>query len=422
MVKREKYLEKLRNLRDVNLIKVVTGIRRAGKSTLFKQFQEELLASGVKAKNIIYLNLEELENAPLLNAHVLNNYIMKMVDKKQKNYVFLDEIQMVSEYERLVDSLFVKDFIDLYITGSNAYFLSSDLATLLTGRYIEIPVMPFSFAEFVSGYSINTFSDGKITYNGTNMYNGVIGKSKIEIFNDYLSYGGFPEVLNLLNAGKKKEIGNYLSGVYTSILEKDIMKRCKIRSKFDFENLAKFMFDSIGNIVSPNNIANAMTSAGNKINKETVDNYLSQLTDSFVFYHAQRYDIKGKKLLQTLGKFYAVDLGFLSVIFNRELRFNSGHHLENIVFLELLRRGNRVNIGKAANTEIDFVVQTQQGTTEYIQVAWTTKDESTFEREMRPFEMIKDFNKRILLTTDIEPVTIYKGIQKTNVINWLLND
>jgi predicted AAA+ superfamily ATPase len=413
MVKREKYLEKLRNLRDVNLIKVITGIRRAGKSTLFKQFQDELLASGVKAKNIIYLNFEELENAPLLNVYVLNDYIMKMVDKKQKNYVFLDEIQMVSEFERLVDSLFVKDFIDLYITGSNAYFLSSDLATLLTGRYIEIPVMPFSFAEFVSGYEFNTFDD---TFDNT------FGKSKIEIFTNYLTYGGFPAVLNLLNAGKVNDIKNYLSSVYKTILEKDIMKRNKIRSKFDFENLATFMFDSIGNMVSPNNIANAMTSAGNKINKETVDNYLSHLTDSFVFYYAQRYDIKGKKLLQTLGKFYAVDLGFLSAVFNHNSQFNAGYHLENVVFLELLRRGNRVNIGKADHTEIDFVIQTQQGTTEYIQVALTAKEETTFEREMLPFEMIKDFNKRMLLTTDIEPVTTYKGIQKINVIDWLLNE
>jgi len=413
MVKRKKYLAKLHNLRDVNVIKVVTGIRRSGKSTLFKQFQEELLISGVKAKNIIYLNLEEMENAPLLNAYVLNDYIMKMVDKKQKNYVFLDEIQMVSEFERLVDSLFVKDFIDLYITGSNAYFLSSDLATLLTGRYIEIPVFPFSFAEFVSGYKLNSFDKS---------FDRTFGRSKVEIFNDYLTYGGFPEVLNLLNASKSREIKNYLSSVYNTILEKDIMKRNKIRSKFDFENLVKFMFDSIGNIVSPNKIANTMTSTGNKINKETVDNYLSHLTDSFIFYYAQRYDVKGKKLLETLGKFYAVDLGFLSLVFNRNSQFNTGHNLENIVFLELLRRGNQINIGKADKTEIDFVTQTQQGTTEYIQVAQTAKEESTFEREMRPFEAVKDFNKRILLTTDIEPVTNYKGIQKINVIDWLLND
>jgi len=409
MVIREKYLEQLRNLRDVNVIKVITGIRRAGKSTLFKQFQAELLASGVKQKNIIYFNLEELENAPLLNAYMLNDYIMKMVDKKQKNYVFLDEIQMVPEFERLADSLFVKDFIDLYITGSNAYFLSSDLATMLTGRYIEVKIMPFSFAEFVSGYELNS-SDKSFV------------KSKAEIFNDYLQYGGFPEVLNLLNVGKMNEINNYLSSVYRTILEKDIMTRNKIRSKFDFENLARFMFDSIGNTVSPNSIANTMTSNGNKISKEAVDNYLSHLLGGFVFYQADRYDIKGKKLLQTLGKFYAVDLGFLSAMFGRDTQFNKGHNLENIVFLELLRRGNTVNIGKADNTEIDFVIRNTKGDRTYIQVAWTANEPATFEREIRPFERIKDFNKRILLTTDIEPDSTYKGIGKVNVINWLLDN
>ncbi|MDR2907357.1 MAG: ATP-binding protein [Bacteroidales bacterium] len=411
MVIRKKYLEQLNNLRDVNVIKVITGIRRAGKSTLFKQFQDELRTSGVKSKNIIHINLEEMENAPLLNAYTLNDYIMKMVDKKQKNYVFLDEIQMVPEFERLVDSLFVKDYIDLYITGSNAFFLSSDLATLLTGRYIEIKVMPFSFAEFLLGYTASPFDK---TFDHT------FGYSKAEIFNHYLQYGGFPEVLNFLNADKTDEINRYLSSVYSTILEKDIMKRNKIRSKFDFENLAKFMFDSIGNTVSPNSIAQTMTSNGNKINKETVDNYLSHLLGSFIFYHADRYDIKGKKLLQTLGKFYAVDLGFLSAMFNRDLQFNKGHNLENIVYLELLRRGYAVNIGKADNTEIDFVAKAK-GEITYIQVAWTVNDETTFQREMRPFELVKDYNKRILLTTDIEPASTYKGIEKINVIDWLLN-
>ena len=413
MIIREKYLEKLRNLRDVNVIKVITGIRRAGKSTLFKQFQAELLASGVRQKNIIYINLEELENAHLLNAYLLNEYIMKMVNKKQKNYVFLDEIQMVPEFERLADSLFVKDFIDLYITGSNAYFLSSDLATLLTGRYMEIKVMPFSFAEFLSGYKVNPFDKP---------FDNTFGKSKFEIFNDYLQYGGFPEVLNLLNVGKKNEINNYLSSVYYTILEKDIITRKKIRSKFDFENLARFMFDSIGSIVSPNNIADALTTKGNHIDRRTVENYLSHLLAGFIFYQADRYDIRGKKLLQTLGKFYTVDLGFLSALFGRDMQFNRGHNLENIVFLELLRRGNTVTIGKADNMEIDFVVQSPKGDRKYIQVAWTANESSTFEREMRPFEKIKDFNKRILLTADIEPDSSYKGIEKINVIDWLLDN
>jgi predicted AAA+ superfamily ATPase len=420
MIIREQYLSRLRNLRDVNVIKVVTGIRRAGKSTLFEQFQAELLASGVEPKNIVYLNLEKLENAPLLNVYVLNDYIMKLVDKKQKNYVFLDEIQMVPEFERLANSLFVNDFIDLYLTGSNAYFLSSDLATMLTGRYIEIKILPFSFVEFVSGYKVNS----EATYNGTYRYDGTItyGKSKFEIFNDYLQYGGFPEVLNLLNASKENEINNYLSSVYNTILEKDIMIRNKIRSKFDFENLARYMFDSIGSIVSPNNIANALTAKGNHIDRRTVDNYLSHLLGGFIFYQADRYDIRGRKLLQTLGKFYTVDLGFLSALFGRDRQFNKGHNLENIVFLELLRRGNTVNIGKADNTEIDFVVKNPKGDRTYIQVAWTANEQSTFEREVRPFERIKDFNKRILLTADIEPASSYKGIEKINVIDWLLNN
>ena len=418
MVKREKYLSRLRNLRDVNVIKVITGARRVGKSTLLKQFQEELLASGVKTKNIVYLNLEEMENAHLLNAYLLNDYIMKNVDKKKKNYVFIDEIQMVHEFERLADSLLVKEHIDLYVTGSNAYFLSSDLATLLTGRCIEIQVMPFSFSEFISGYG-NT----ETIHQGVHFHDGAIayGKSKAEIFNDYLHYGGFPEVLNLLNAGKNNEANSYLSSVFSTILEKDIMNRNKIRSKFDFENLTRFMFDSVGNLVSPNSIAVEMTKNGNQLNKETVDNYLTHLLDSYVFYYAQRYDIKGKKLLQTLGKFYTVDLGFSSMIFSRDIDFNKGRHLENIVFLELLRRNYKVNIGKTNNTEIDFVARTDNGETAYFQVAWTAKEQTTFEREMRAFEMVKDFNLRTLLTTDIEPATNYKGIRKINVIDWLLN-
>jgi predicted AAA+ superfamily ATPase len=237
-----------------------------------------------------------------------------------------------------------------------------------------------------------------------------------------LQYGGFPEVLNLLNANKENEINNYLSSVYNTILEKDIMIRNKIRSKFDFENLARFMFDSIGSIVSPNNIADALTTKGNNIDRRTVENYLSHLLAGFVFYQVDRYDIKGRKLLQTLGKFYTVDLGFLSALFGRDMQFNKGHKLENIVFLELLRRGNTVNIGKADNLEIDFVVKNPKGDRTYIQVAWTANEQSTFEREVRPFERIKDFNKRILLTADIEPDSSYKGIEKINVIDWLLNN
>jgi predicted AAA+ superfamily ATPase len=394
----------------IKVIKVITGLRRIGKTTLFKQFQQELKNSGIVEKNIIYLNLEEMENEALLERHVLHDYIMRLADKDTTNYVFLDEIQMVSEFERVVNSLFVKDNIDLYITGSNAYFLSSDLATLLTGRCIEIKVMPFSFTEFLSGYKVNPFD---ATFDAT------FGKSKVEIFNDYFQYGGFPEVLNLLNEGKNSLVSNYLSSIFYTILEKDIMKRNTIRSKFDFENLTQFMFDSMGSLVSPNSIAITMTNNSNKINKETVDNYLSYLTNSFIFYYAQRYDLKGKKLLQTLGKFYAVDLGFSSMLFNRDTQVNKGHLLENIVYLELIRRYKSVYVGKNAEKEVDFVAKDENGLLTYYQVSLTVRDEQTLNRELTPLQNIKDNYPKYLLTLDPEEPS-YNGILQKNTIHWLL--
>ncbi|MDR3327624.1 MAG: ATP-binding protein, partial [Prevotellaceae bacterium] len=377
--------------------------RRAGKSTLFRQFQQELLASGVDEKNIVYLNLEEIENRNLLDVYLLNDYIMKIVDKSRKNYVFLDEIQMVSEFERLVDSLFVKDYIDLYITGSNAYFLSSELATLLTGRYLEIYVTPFSFAEFLSGY----------------IQNPLEYKSKTEIFDDFLTYGGLPEVLNLFNGGQKNEIANYINSVFKTIVEKDIMKRKKVLSKTDFENVTHFLFDSVGSIVSPNNIAGYMTSTGNKIDNETVKNYLSVLCDAFLFHKVQRYDIKGKKMLQTLTKFYTTDIGFIAAILGKDTKLGRGHLLENIVFLELQRRYRNIYIGKNAETEIDFIVKDKDGIVSYFQVSLTVRDKNVLERELRPLLSIADHNQKNLLTLDPEE-PVHNGIRQTNVINWLL--
>ncbi|MDR1980009.1 MAG: ATP-binding protein [Tannerellaceae bacterium] len=399
MIKRERYLSRLRNLRDTNLIKVITGIRRAGKSTLFKQFQGELLASGVDEKNIVYLNLEEIENRSILEAHLLNDYIMKMVDKNTKNYVFLDEIQMVDGFERLVDSLFVKDYIDLYITGSNAYFLSSELATLLTGRYLEIYVAPFSFSEFIS------------------YYQGYFSKN--EVLDDYLFYGGLPEVSNLLHNGQKGETAHYVNTVFKAIVEKDIMKRKKILSKTDFENVARFLFDSVGSLVSPNNIAGYMTSTGNKIDNETVKNYLLLLEDAFIFHKTQRYDIKGKKLLQTLNKYYVTDIGFITAILGKEAKAAKGHLLENIVFLELQRRYKDIYVGKNLETEVDFVVKDADNLISYFQVSLTVRDENTLDRELRPLLSIRDHNPKFLLTLDPdEPV--YRGIRQINIINWFL--
>jgi len=398
MIKRENYLSALRNLRDVNLIKVVTGIRRTGKSTLFKQFQEELTASGVKPRNIVYLNLEEMENEALLERFVLHDYILKNTNPNQKNYVFLDEIQNVPHFEKLVDSLFVKEHIDLYITGSNAYFLSSELATLLTGRYIEIKMLPFSFTEFAQNYA-----DAKNAHT---------------IFEDYMLYGGFPEAANMLHTPAKIKINTYLSNVYTTILEKDIMKRNKIRSKFDFENLYRFMLDSIGSLVSPNNIAETLTRNGNKINNDTVENYLSCLSDAFLLYPVQRYDIRGKKLLQTRSKFYSVDIGLLLAVLGRDTKINRGHLLENIVYLELLRRYKYVYVGKNAETEVDFVAKDEKGFLAYFQVSLTVRDEQTLKRELAPLQNTKDNYPKYLLTLDPEEPS-HNGVLQINLISWL---
>ena len=314
MIIREHYLKKLRKLRDQNVIKVITGIRRSGKSTLFKQFQDELLSSGLNSQNIIAINLEELENESLLDSKLLNDYIMRLVKPNQKYYIFIDEIQNVPNFEKLVDSLFVKDNIDIYITGSNAYMLSGDLATVLSGRYIEISILPFSFAEFSK------------TYNDT---------PNAEIFADYFEYGGFPEVANFIHNGAKSEVSDYLTGIYKTVLEKDVRRRREIRSDFDFTNVLKFTMDNIGSQLSSNNISNTLAANGNAVNRLTVESYLLALTDSFVLYEARRYDIRGKKLLQTLGKYYSVDIGLSRNILDKNLKADRGRLLENIVFLEL---------------------------------------------------------------------------------------
>ena len=400
MVTRNQYVERLTKMLGIKVIKVITGLRRVGKSTLFRQFQQELQKSGVDSKNIIYLNLEELENEALLERHILNDYIMRIIDKNAMNYVFLDEIQMVPEFEKLVDSLFVKEYIDLYITGSNAWFLSSELSTLLTGRYIEIPVLPLSFKEFSSAFD---------------------NKSKAEIFEDYITYGGLPEVSNILKLNSNQEVNPYLQSVYKTILEKDIYTRNKIKSKFDFENTVQFILDGVGNIVSPNNIATSLTANGNKIDNETVENYLSVLQNSFLLYKAFRYDIKGKKLLQTLNKFYCVDVGFVSALLGRESNVNRGHLLENLVFLELLRRYKTVNIGKAGEKEVDFVATDNQGYTHYYQVTLTMREESTRKRELSAFDSIRDHNPKFVISLDPED-PVYNGVVCKNVVKWLLED
>ena len=400
MIIREHYLDKLRKLRDQNVIKVITGIRRSGKSTLFKQFQDELLSSGLNSQNIIAINLEELENESLLDPKLLNDYIMRLVKPNQKYYIFLDEIQNVPNFEKLVDSLFVKENIDIYITGSNAYMLSGDLATVLSGRYIEISILPFSFAEFSK------------TYNNT---------PNAEVFADYFEYGGFPEVANFIHNGAKSEVSDYLTGIYKTVLEKDVRRRREIRSDFDFTNVLKFTMDNIGSQLSSNNISNTLAANGNAVNRLTVESYLLALTDSFVLYEARRYDIRGKKLLQTLGKYYSVDIGLSRNILDKNLKADRGRLLENIVFLELLRRNKTVQVGKNDTKEVDFVTTSNDGTVRYYQVAETMLGKETRERELSSLQNIKDHNQKIVLTLDIGEES-YNGIRQQYLIDWLLKD
>jgi len=397
-IKRENYLQTLIELRDKNLIKVLTGVRRCGKSTVMQMFRDYLIADGVSENQIVFLNLEDYENSKWLNdSEGLYYHIVGQLDLSKPCYVFLDEIQQVKEFERLAAGLHVKPNLDLYVTGSNAYILSSELGTLLTGRYISIHILPFSFKEFLL----------------TQTYT-----SRVEMFAKYMDIGGMPGTFEL----PENTIRNYIQDVIENIIQKDVLVRNKWRNTDHFNKTTAFLFDTIGSVISPQKITNTLKSNGIAISRNTIESYIQALVESYMFYKVKRFDLKGKGLLMTQEKYYAVDLGFKRYFLGAKNTADLGHNLENIVYLELLRRGHQIHIGKADDTEIDFVIQTPAGNREYIQVAWTAKEQSTFEREVRPFERIKDFNKRTLLTTDVEPVTDYKGIQKINVIDWLLND
>ena len=399
LIQRDNYLDRLISLRETDVIKVVTGIRRCGKSTLFRLYIDYLERQGVSKEAILWFNFEDFALQPYLdNPHKLHDEITEIAKSGHNIYVFLDEVQNLKNFERIVDSLNLRPNIDLYITGSNSRLLSGELATLLTGRYVEIHVLPFSFKEYIEMK---------------------VDRSRLDmLFSDYLQNGGFPGAVAMPGLIR----ADYVRGIYNSIMQKDIMTRNAWRKADHFDRIVRFMLDSIGSPMSAHNISNVFKNLGFSISSQTVENYLDALCDAYLFYKVQRYNIKGKVILSTQEKFYTADLGLKNVVLGQTAQNDTGHALENLVYLELLRRGNRVNIGKADDSEIDFVTLTPKGDREYIQVAWTAKEQSTFEREMRPFEKIKDYNKRILITTDVEPVTSYKGIQKINVIDWLLQD
>lgn len=399
MIQRTEYLKTLKELKDKNVIKMLTGVRRCGKSTVMQLFRDYLTETGVGKTQIVFMNFENVENTKWLNDFEgLYYHIINQLNLSLPCYVFLDEVQNVKEFERLVDGLYVKPNIDVYVTGSNAYLLSSELGTLLTGRYISIHILPLSFKEYVSAFE---------------------DKSRLDLlFTQYLKHGGMPGSLEFSDEYKIK----YLQDIYNDILQKDVLVRHNWYKENNFENVVKFVLDSIGSLLSSSKITNVLKNEGYKTSHLTVDNYLQAFSESYLVYKVPRYEIKGKNILRTLEKYYAVDLGFKRAILGDTNKTNFGHDLENIVYLELLRRNNRVYIGKADRTEMDFVVQTKQGDTEYYQVAWSTWDESVWQREIRPFELIRDYNKRTLLTMDVEPESSYKGIRKMNVIDWLLKE
>lgn len=396
MIQRDEYLQKLISFKDKELIKVVTGIRRCGKSTLFKLFQEYLLENNVEQDQIISINFEDLDFEHINNYRLLYDFIKPKLNPNKKNYIFLDEIQHVENFEKAVDSLYINKNVDLYITGSNAFFLSGELATLLSGRYIEIKMLPLSFKEYSSALDENISIDRK--------------------FSMYAENGGFPYLLSIPNEADKID---YLKGIYNTIVLKDIVTRAKISDVSILESIVKFMFDNVGNSTSAKKISDTLTSFGRKVTTPTVEKYLSALVDSFILQKVNRYDISGKQHLKTAEKYYVTDLGLQRFLLNKN-KLNLGHNLENIVYLELIRRGYKVYIGKVGSLEVDFIAE-GFGYTNYYQVALTVKNEETLSRELKPLDSIKDHNPKYLLTADLTPETSFNGIRQINVIDWLLD-
>ena len=395
MIERNEYLENLISFKDKNLIKVITGIRRCGKSTMFELYQSYLKENGVEEEQIITVNLEDGDYRGIRTSEKLYQYVESKLVKSNKNYVFLDEVQQVENFQEAVDWLYVKKNVDLYITGSNAFLLSGELATLLSGRYVEIKMFPLSFKEYISAYPGNTNMGA--------------------LYMNYLQNSSFPGALEL---ARKQDIRVYLEGIYNTILLKDIVTRKKISDPSMLQSVVEFMFDNIGNMYSSTKIANAMTSSGRKISVPTVENYLSALCDSFILYKVGRYDIKGKQYLATGAKYYVADIGLRYFILGTK-QADMGHILENIVYLELIRRGYEVHIGKVGDAEVDFIAIGAEGE-EYYQVSQTVLEEQTLKRELSSLDAIKDHNPKYLLTMDYTPLTSYNGIKQVNVLEWLL--
>lgn len=404
-IKRDEYLDFLIRSKDKQIIKVVSGVRRCGKSTLFEIYQDYLQKEGVDSQEIHTINFENMDYEELTDYKKLYNYLKSRLITNKMNYIFLDEIQHVDKFEKVVDSLFIMKNVDIYITGSNAFFMSGELATLLTGRYIELKMLPLSFKEYLQG--VEEYQKFK---------NLTSSNTLLENYQNYLLNSSFPYTLQL--EGNKKNINEYLQGIYSSILLKDVVTRIKVSDVMMLESIIKFLFDNIGNLFSTTKISNTMTSIGRKIDQKTVEKYLKGLTDSLILYEVNRYNIKGKNLLATLSKYYVVDIGLRQMLLgNRNM--DLGHILENIVYLELLRRETHIYVGQFGDTEVDFVTISSDKIA-YYQVALTVLDENTLKRELKPLEKISDNYPKFLLTLDDSIIEgDYNGIKILNAIKWL---
>lgn len=396
-IERPEYINQLINFRKKQLIKVVTGIRRCGKSTLLDLYCSYLMQNGVSENQIIRLNLEDPDYYDIKDYMQLYQLIKQQLAPDHMNYIFIDEVQNVSEFQKAVDGLFIIKNCDVYITGSKAFLLSGELATLLSGRYVEIKMLPLSFKEYLSAFDDKT--------------------DLIIKYQNYIQNGSFPYILNL---NSRQEIRSYLEGVYTSIVLKDIVARCRISYVSMLDSVIRYMFDNIGNLCSSTKISNTMTSAGRKISVHTIETYLTALVDSFILYKVNRYDVKGKQHLATGAKYYLSDIGLRYYLLGTK-QADAGHILENIVYLELLRRGFEVHVGKINQAEVDFIAIGSQGE-EYYQVAYTVidADGSTLKRELSSLDAIRDHNPKYLLTMDFTPLTSHNGIKQINVLDWLL--
>lgn len=395
-IERKEYLDRLITFRDKQLIKIITGVRRCGKSTLLEMYQDYLLSEGVDAEQIIAVNLEDYDYFELRSPRALYSYIKQHAAKGKKTYIFLDEIHHVENFPDVVDSLFLRKDFDLYLTGSNAYMLSGEIATLISGRYVEIPMLPLSFREYVLGTGSR--------------------KGLAQQYREYLDASSFPYALELRDM--PRELDDYLNGIYNTIVLKDVVSRKKINDPMMLESVIRFVFDNIGSILSTKKIADTMTSGGRKIDVKTVEKYLDALQESYIVYQAKRYNIKGKQYLKTLDKYYAVDIGLRRMLLGSR-SFDVGHILENVIYLELIRRGYHVYVGRFGDLEVDFVAMNTRGQT-YFQVAATVRDEAVLCRELNPLRSIPDHYPKYILTLDEDPDADYEGIRRINALEWLM--